>query len=77
MDKEVKYFWRSSRNFVSLIYFLNRYIGLFSAFVYLWFGVTYNLIQFILTMQMRHCKLRQAILHFGQLILPVGFNKLS
>ncbi|KAH8108991.1 hypothetical protein DFH11DRAFT_1691282 [Phellopilus nigrolimitatus] len=33
MDKEVKYFWRSSRSLVSLIYFLNRYIGLFSAFV--------------------------------------------
>ncbi|KAH8105620.1 hypothetical protein DFH11DRAFT_1518732 [Phellopilus nigrolimitatus] len=36
MDKEVKYFWRSSRSLVSLIYFLNRYIGLFGAFVYLW-----------------------------------------
>ncbi|KAH8108994.1 hypothetical protein DFH11DRAFT_978661 [Phellopilus nigrolimitatus] len=62
MDKEVKYFWRSSRNCVSLIYFLNRYIGLFSAFVYLLcksderkIGASNDLIQFILTMQMRHC----------------------
>ncbi|THH06898.1 hypothetical protein EW145_g3761 [Phellinidium pouzarii] len=35
MDKEVKYFWRTPRNFVSCIYFLNRYIGIFSAFVYI------------------------------------------
>ncbi|KAH8103764.1 hypothetical protein DFH11DRAFT_232120 [Phellopilus nigrolimitatus] len=31
MDKEVQYFWSSPRKFVSLIYFLNRYVGVFSA----------------------------------------------
>ncbi|KAH8108367.1 hypothetical protein DFH11DRAFT_1711036 [Phellopilus nigrolimitatus] len=36
MDKEVKYFWSTPRKFVSLIYFLNRYIGLFGAVAYLW-----------------------------------------
>ncbi|KAH8109708.1 hypothetical protein DFH11DRAFT_900530 [Phellopilus nigrolimitatus] len=29
MDKEIKYFWSSPRSFVSLIYFANRYIGIF------------------------------------------------
>ncbi|KAH8111441.1 hypothetical protein DFH11DRAFT_1613150 [Phellopilus nigrolimitatus] len=31
MDKEVKYFWSTPGAFVSLIYFLNRYAGFFSA----------------------------------------------
>ncbi|KAF4590506.1 hypothetical protein EYR38_009807 [Pleurotus pulmonarius] len=41
LDKEVKYFWSAPRKFVSLIYFANRYIGIFSAVVYLWYN-TYH-----------------------------------
>ncbi|KAI5119379.1 hypothetical protein M0805_001054 [Coniferiporia weirii] len=33
MDKEVRYFWNSPGSFVSLVYFSNRYIGVFSALV--------------------------------------------
>ncbi|KAF9494751.1 hypothetical protein BDN71DRAFT_1431533 [Pleurotus eryngii] len=51
LDKEVKYFWSTPRRFVSLIYFANRYIGIFSAIVYLWYNtyrVTKTLCQFTL-----------------------------
>ncbi|KAI5119213.1 hypothetical protein M0805_007724 [Coniferiporia weirii] len=33
-DKEVKYFWSSPRGTASIVYFLNRYIGIFSAFAF-------------------------------------------
>ncbi|KAJ8517596.1 hypothetical protein ONZ45_g5235 [Pleurotus djamor] len=41
LDKEVKYFWSNPRKFVSLIYFANRYLGIASAIVYIWFN-TYH-----------------------------------
>ncbi|KAH8111440.1 hypothetical protein DFH11DRAFT_604567 [Phellopilus nigrolimitatus] len=36
MDTEVKYFWTNPRAFTSLLYFTNRYVGLFSAFLGCW-----------------------------------------
>ncbi|KAI5116897.1 hypothetical protein M0805_004165 [Coniferiporia weirii] len=51
LDKEIKYFWSSPCNSVSLIYFANRFVGVFSAIVYLWYWITINLIDYILTMR--------------------------
>ncbi|KAI5121789.1 hypothetical protein M0805_009781 [Coniferiporia weirii] len=36
MDKEVKYFWSSPGKLVSILFFMNRYIGLSSALLEIW-----------------------------------------
>ncbi|KAH8109719.1 hypothetical protein DFH11DRAFT_513647 [Phellopilus nigrolimitatus] len=41
MDKETKYFWSSPSSFVSLVYFSNRYIGIFGSIS----AIVYNTLQ--------------------------------
>ncbi|KAL5513704.1 hypothetical protein ACEPAH_4103 [Sanghuangporus vaninii] len=40
LDKEIKHFWKHPRSLVSIIYFANRYIGLFSAIAYVWLSIS-------------------------------------
>ncbi|KAI5119378.1 hypothetical protein M0805_001054 [Coniferiporia weirii] len=51
MDKEVRYFWNSPGSFVSLVYFSNRYIGVFSALVNIPYLISILLIDYILLMR--------------------------
>ncbi|KAH8112184.1 hypothetical protein DFH11DRAFT_1858210 [Phellopilus nigrolimitatus] len=48
MDKEIKYFWSSPRSFVSLIYFANRYVGIFGAISV----IVYNTLQVTETLRL-------------------------
>ncbi|KAL5530955.1 hypothetical protein ACEPAG_3831 [Sanghuangporus baumii] len=61
-NKEVKHFWKHPRCLVSVIYFANRYVGLFSAIAYVWCSftlllavatnwITINLIDYIFVMR--------------------------
>ncbi|KAL5530921.1 hypothetical protein ACEPAG_3797 [Sanghuangporus baumii] len=51
MEAEVKYFWSNPRNFISIIYFANRYTGLFGAICGVAYWATFILIEYVLLMR--------------------------